>query len=132
VNDAAMSLPQISSLASYAYATFCLLNALPFIGIPFPRRATVEYYKGKNAWIAKLSGGWLTVEQAGVLGAAFRTLNGLAVLYRPTRLLAHGSVGMGIAYGTYLANRDGRPMIPQFGMLAAIWGCFALELAARR
>jgi hypothetical protein len=122
----------ISNIASYAYATFCILNALPFIGIPFPRQASVEYYKGKNAWNSQLSGGRVTPEQAGVLGAMFRVINGLAVIYPQTRLPAHALVGTVIAYGTILAFRDGRPMIPQFGMLAAIWGCFALEMAARR
>jgi hypothetical protein len=126
-----MQLRAASDLASYAYATFCFLNALPFIGIPFPRRATVEYYKRKNEWNVKLSGGRLTPEQAGIAGCAFRVLNGLLVIYPPTRLLAHATIGTAIGFGTFLAFRDGRPMIPQFGMLAAIWGCFALELMAR-
>ncbi|KAJ9150202.1 hypothetical protein NKR23_g3809 [Pleurostoma richardsiae] len=107
----------------YVYGAMFILSALPFVSAPFPSRETAEYYKRKNDWNVRLSGGHLTRTQTGFLGAALRVMVGLGVLFSATRqgaLLGNGAV---VSLGTVLAYRDGRPMVPQLTMLAMVAWC---------
>ncbi|KAI0161743.1 hypothetical protein GGR52DRAFT_138098 [Hypoxylon sp. FL1284] len=118
-------------LSDYASATFgalCIASAPPFVGIPFPSRAAAAYYADKNRWMSQLSGGRLTLRQAGYAGALLRLAVGACCVYPPTRvptLLLNGAV---VARGTVVAFRDAGPMMPQWGMLGAVGVCLLLEL----
>ncbi|OHF02130.1 hypothetical protein CORC01_02709 [Colletotrichum orchidophilum] len=120
------NLSMISTLSSWTFGGLCILSALPFTGVPFPSRRAAEYYAGKSEWMSQISGRRLTPTQAGYAGAAFRIAVGAAVIVPETRepaLLFNGAV---VAYGTVRAALDRRPMIPQWGMLAAIAVCLGL------
>ncbi|KAI1266417.1 hypothetical protein F5Y18DRAFT_381566 [Xylariaceae sp. FL1019] len=117
----------ISEAPSVIFGGLCIASALPFIGVPFPSRSAATYYAGKNQWMSQVTGGKLSPRGAGVTGALLRFAIGGCCIHKPTRvgaLLANGAV---VSYGTVIALRDGRPMIPQFGMLSAIGVCLAIE-----
>ncbi|KAG7046769.1 integral membrane protein [Colletotrichum scovillei] len=116
----------LSNLASYTFGGLCILSALPFVGIPFPNRRAADYYAGKSEWMSQIFRRRLTPGQAGYFGAALRIAVGAAVIVPETRepaLLFNGAV---VTYGTVRAFVDGRPMLPQWGMLAAIAICLGL------
>ncbi|KAI0141578.1 hypothetical protein GGR57DRAFT_487197 [Xylariaceae sp. FL1272] len=116
-----------SEIPSVAFGGLCIASALPFIGVPFPSRSAATYYAGKNQWMSQVTGGRLSPRGAGISGAFLRIAIGGCCIHKPTRvsaLLVNGAV---VSYGTIVALRDGRPMIPQFGMLSAIGVCLAIE-----
>ncbi|KAF7298817.1 Dienelactone hydrolase endo-1,3,1,4-beta-D-glucanase [Mycena indigotica] len=108
----------ISTISNSVFGALCMLSAIPFLGIPFPSRAAAEYYATKNHWIAENYG--VTPRQAGYFGAVVRTGVGLGVIYPTTRPLALALNAAIVVRGTALAWRDGRPMLPQYGMLATM------------
>ncbi|KAK9416059.1 putative Major facilitator superfamily transporter [Seiridium unicorne] len=117
---------RVSAVVSTTFGVLCITSALPFVGIPFPSRAWATYYADKNKWLAELSGGRLTPDQAGYTSAALRIAVGACCIYPPTReaaLLVNGAI---VCRGTMLAYRDGRPMRPQWTMLSAIALCLVL------
>ena len=121
-----MSAKTISSVASVAFGAFCIGSALPFIGIPIPNKAAVHYYADKSAYMAGLTGHRITTAQAQYLSAVLRTAVGAGCIYPGTRQAAL-LVNLGIVIrGTFIANRDGRPMWPQWGMLGAMSLCLIL------
>ncbi|KAI3554862.1 hypothetical protein CABS03_08299 [Colletotrichum abscissum] len=116
----------LSNLASYTFGGLCILSALPFVGIPFPNRRAADYYAGKSEWMSQIFRRRLTPRQAGYFGAALRIAVGAAVIVpemREPALLFNGAV---VTYGTIRAYVDGRPMLPQWGMLAVIAVCLGL------
>ncbi|KAJ6476381.1 hypothetical protein C8R45DRAFT_1009815, partial [Mycena sanguinolenta] len=126
--DIAMpSLETLSTASSTLFGVLCILSGAPFVGIPFPSRAAVEYYRDKSAWMAASAfGNRITTTQAGYIGGGGRVLIGAGLIYPPTReatLLVNGAI---VSWGTVRAIRGGRPLLPQFGMLAAVAWCLVL------
>ncbi|KXH54116.1 hypothetical protein CSAL01_09215 [Colletotrichum salicis] len=124
--DTMPDLSTLSTLSSYTFGGLCVLSGLPFIGIPFPNRRVADYYAGKSEWMSQIFGRRLSPRQAGYFGAALRIAVGAAVVAPETResaLLFNGAV---VTYGTIRAYADGRPMLPQWGMLAANAVCLGL------
>lgn len=124
--DTMADISTLSNLSSYTFGGLCILSALPFVGIPFPNRRAADYYAGKSEWMSQIFRRRLTPGQAGYFGAALRIAVGAAVIVPETRepaLLFNGAV---VTYGTVRAFVDGRPMLPQWGMLAAIAVCLGL------
>lgn len=109
---------------SYTFGSFCILSALPFVGVPFPSQRAATYYThpstGKNEWIASTFGNRITGRQAGYLGATVRILLGAGLISQTFRKPSCTVMGVIVGYGTVLALRDKRPMLPQIGMLSAI------------
>ncbi|KAK1854751.1 hypothetical protein CCHR01_02562 [Colletotrichum chrysophilum] len=121
----------IANLSNWSFGAMCILSALPFVGIPFPNQRAADYYAGKNRWISELSGGRLDSTQAGYAGAVLRIAVGTAVLVPATReaaLLINGAI---VTRGTMLAVRDGKPLLPQWGMLGIVAWCLVLGRVAR-
>ncbi|KAI1275119.1 hypothetical protein F5Y07DRAFT_187951 [Xylaria sp. FL0933] len=116
-----------SDTVSTTFGALCIVSALPLIGIPFPTRAWASYYADKSRWMAQLSKGHLTPNQAGYAAAVLRTAVGVGCIYPPTRIAALLVNGAVVCRGTMVAYRDGRPMSPQWSMLGAIALCLALE-----
>jgi hypothetical protein len=114
------SLLTAANLSAYAFGAVCFLSAPPFMGLPVPRRASAEYYAQKNIWLASISPIPMTPKTAGYFGAVLRVGLGLGLVvggqWRTGALVVMGSV---VGVGTVLAARDGRPMGPQWLMLAA-------------
>ncbi|KAJ7918404.1 hypothetical protein B0H13DRAFT_290776, partial [Mycena leptocephala] len=126
-DDISMPSPQtLSTVLSSALGVLCIASALPFVGIPFPTQSWADYYEAKNQWNSELSGGRLTLKQAGYLGAAVRIVVGAGCIYPPTREVVLVLNGLVVIRGTMLAWRDGRPMWPQWGMLSAVVVCLVL------
>ncbi|KAF6804348.1 hypothetical protein CSOJ01_10266 [Colletotrichum sojae] len=128
---AAMSIQAIADASIFSFGAACILSAFLFVGVPFPNKRASDYYAGKSSWMSELSGGWMSPAQAGVFGAALRVAVGTAVLLPGTReaaLLANGAI---VTYGTFVARRDGKPMLPQWGILGAVAWCFVLGRLAR-
>ncbi|KAF7299663.1 Dienelactone hydrolase endo-1,3,1,4-beta-D-glucanase [Mycena chlorophos] len=111
----------VSTLSNTLFGTLCILSSLPFLGIPFPSRATAEYYADKSAHMAEVYN--ITPGQAATIGGVGRTLVGLGVIYPPTRWVALAVNGAVVLRGSTIAWRDGRPMLPQYGMLGAMAFC---------
>jgi hypothetical protein len=110
----------IGPYLAYAFGAFCILSAPPFIGIPFPSRQASTYYTQKKQHLSELSGKRLTPDQAGYVSAALRILLGFGLIsqrYRRLSCMVNGAI---VSVGTVVAIRDGRPLMPQVGMLAAI------------
>lgn len=126
-----MSFQLFANLFAYGFGAMCISTALPFVGIPFPKKETAAYYQRKNEWNAKLSGYRISSGTAGILGATLRVGVGLGVVFPSTRevtLLIKGAI---VSVGTVLAYRDGRPMKPQWTMLALVTACLGLGRLAR-
>ena len=115
-----MAHTRLGTYAAYTFGIFCILSAAPFVGIPFPTARASAYYSGKNAWLSDLSGKRLTPTQAGYGGACLRILLGVGLISRSFRRTTCGVLGAAVSVGTVIAVRDGRPLAPQIGMLAAI------------
>ena len=118
-----MSRHLIGNYLAYSFGTFCILSALPFVGVPFPSRAAADYYAGPNGkikWISDLSGHRITSKQAGYFGAGQRIVLGLCLISPKFRRPSAALMGIVVSYGTVVAVRDGRPLLPQIGMLSAI------------
>ena len=119
----------MSSFASplaYLFGSLCILSAPPFLGYSFPNARAALYYAKKNEWVSSLSGDRMSPVQAGYFGAGLRIFMGLGVIstrYRSPTLLLTGSV---IGLGTFAAVRDGKPLLPQFGMVGAIGALLVL------
>lgn len=105
---------------AYTFGAFCILSAPPFIGIPFPSRRASSYYASKNEWLSDLTGKRLNPVQAGYFGATVRVLLGLGLISQRFRRPSCAVNGAIVSVGTVYAVRDGRPLLPQVGMLAAI------------
>ncbi|KAH8881685.1 hypothetical protein GQ53DRAFT_832185 [Thozetella sp. PMI_491] len=121
----------IATVSNVAFGLMCIGSAAPFVGIPFPKKATADYYRRKNEWLAKLSGHRLTNMQAGYAGALLRISVGLGVIWPQTReplLLLNGAI---VSVGTVLAIRDKKPMIPQWTMLGMVAWCLVTNRLAR-
>lgn len=110
----------LGNYLAYTFGAFCILSAPPFIGIPFPTKKAATYYESKTAWMSDLSGGRLSPRQAAFLGASQRVIMGLALISTRWRRPTCALMGVVISYGTYAAIRDGRPLLPQVGMLGAL------------
>ncbi|KAK1638061.1 hypothetical protein BDP81DRAFT_201157 [Colletotrichum phormii] len=124
--DTMPDLSTLSTLSSYTFGGLCVLSALPFIGIPFPNHRATDYYAGKCEWMSQIFDRRVSPRQAGYFGAALRIAVGAAVVAPETRepaLLFNGAI---VTYGTIRAYVDGRPMLPQWGMLAAMAVCLGL------
>lgn len=118
-----MARHRVGPILAYSFGTFCLLSALPFLGIPFPNSRAAQYYirpNGKNEWIAKLTGDRISPKQAGYFGATTRILLGAGLISQTFRAPSCAVMGAIVGYGTIVAIRDSRPLLPQFGMLSAI------------
>ncbi|KAF2175781.1 hypothetical protein K469DRAFT_701476 [Zopfia rhizophila CBS 207.26] len=117
-----------ANISAYAFSALCLLSTLPFIGIPFPRHTSAEYYAQKNIWLASLSPVPISPKTAGYLGAILRIGLGAGLAIGGTaRMSALGVMGSVATVGTVLAWRDERPMGPQWGMLGATAMVWALN-----
>ncbi len=126
-----MYLQAFATISNVAFGLVCIGSAAPVLGIPFPKQSTADYYKRKNEWIAQLSGHRLTITQAGVFTACLRLAVGFGVIWPPTRealLLVNGGI---VGFGTLLAIRDKRPMIPQWSMLGTVACCFLANRLAK-
>ena len=116
----------LSHLAAVSLGAMSILTALPMLGLPFPSRTSAEYYTGKTRWIADLSGNRLTHQQARYASAGLRILAGSCCIFPPTRELTLLGYTAIVVYGTLVAYRDGRPMLPQWGTLAGLGVCLLL------
>ena len=116
---------------SALFGTLCILSAAPFAGVPFPNRAAADYYRAKSRWMSAIFGQRLSPVQAGYMGAAVRIVVGAGTIYPPTREAVLLLNGAGVLWGTVRAVRDGRPLIPQFGMLGAVAFLVVLNRLAR-
>jgi hypothetical protein len=110
----------IGQYLAYTFGAFCILTAPPFVGIPFPSRRASTYYASKNVWMCDLSGKRLTPTQAGYLGAGIRILLRLGIISQQFRRPSCAVNGAIASVGTVMAIRDGKRLLPQFGILAAI------------
>ncbi|KZV98638.1 hypothetical protein EXIGLDRAFT_292804 [Exidia glandulosa HHB12029] len=117
----------MSSYVPFAFGVFCILTAPPFIGIPFPTRRAADYYASKNDWLSSLSGRRESPTQAGYLGAVMRVLLGLGLSSPQYRRVSCVFMLAVVGPGTVFAVRDGKPLLPQFGMLAAIAACWIIR-----
>jgi len=112
-----MALQTAATLSALGFGSLCISSAFPLLGLPFPSKQAVGYYRRKSAWLAELSGHTISITTAGCLAAVLRLVVGACVILPGTReaaLLANGGV---VAVGTALTIRDRRPLAPQFGML---------------
>jgi hypothetical protein len=110
----------LGTYLAYAFGSFCILSAAPFIGIPFRSSRASAYYASKNNRLSDLTGKRISPGQAGYFGAASRIVLGFGLINARFRKPTCAVMGVVIGYGTYLAVRDSRPFMPQCGMLVAI------------
>ncbi|KAI2624083.1 hypothetical protein GGS21DRAFT_493998 [Xylaria nigripes] len=106
-----------SDPASGNFGSFCIISALPLLGIPFPTCFWATYYADKSSWISQLSNSLLPPTQAGCAAAILRLIVGIGCIYSHTRLpVLVPSQWRGRGPGTVVALRDRRPMMPQWTM----------------
>jgi hypothetical protein len=114
----------LGNYAAYAFGGLCILSALPLCGIPFPNSEASAYYLSKSQWMSELTGHRLSRTQTGYLAAVMRIALGVGFISFKYRKPACAVMAAIVGPGTVFAIRDGKPLLPQFGMLgavAAVW-----------